>query len=225
MWMLRSDVCAFHSFLFLDVNIRYFSNVQAIIAQQDSQIELQHTFQSKSKQPIRHYSSVLLEQEKQRNTEKHKEELANLHKLQAQHREEQQRWEKEKERQRAQIESLEARLQQREDDCLKWEEKLREETTELQKQRANYQQGLERLRDSTKSVDKERERLNQEKERVEQLQEKIKKLIPNAGLPTYDDPTQVGRTTSLLQVSVHPSMCSTCQLTTCVTSSCPVRWY
>lgn len=193
--------------------------MQAIIAQQDSQIELQHTFQSKSKQPIRHYSSVLLEQEKQRNTEKHKEELANLHKLQAQHREEQQRWEKEKERQRLQIESLEAQLQQREEDCLKWEEKLKEETAELQKQRANYQQGLERLRDSTKSVDKERERLNQEKERLEQLQEKIKKLIPSAGLPTYEDPTQVGKTTGscLLQIHIHPSICFTCQLK-CVTS-------
>lgn len=187
--------------------MRYSSNEQAIIARQDSQIELQHTFQSKSKQPIRHYSSVLLEQEKQRNTEKHKEELANLHKLQAQHREEQQRWEKEKERQRAQIESLEAQLQQREGDCQRWEEKLNEETAELQKQRANYQQGLERLRDSTKSVDKERERLNQEKERLEQLQEKIKKLIPSAGLPTYDDPAQVRNTTgsSLLQIHMFYS--------------------
>lgn len=165
--------------------------MQAIIAQQDSQIELQHTFQSKSKQPARHYSSVLLEQEKQRNLEKHKEELANLHKLKAQHREEQQRWEKERERQRIQIETLAAQLQKREEDCRKWEEKLGEEKAELEKQRENYQQGLERLRESTKSVDKEKERLNQEKERLEQLQEKIKKLIPNPGHSNYDDPAQV----------------------------------
>nr|XP_046263501.1 rho guanine nucleotide exchange factor 18a isoform X2 [Scatophagus argus] len=165
-------------------------SLQAIIAQQDSQIELQHTFQSKSKQPARHYSSVLLEQEKQRNLEKHKEELANLHKLQAQHREEQQRWEKEKERQRIQIETLEAQLQQREEDCRKWEEKLSEEKAELEKQRENYQQDLERLRESTKSVDKEKERLNQEKERLEQQLEKIKKLIPNPGHSSYDDPAQ-----------------------------------
>uniref|UniRef100_A0A8C4DKG1 Rho/rac guanine nucleotide exchange factor (GEF) 18a n=1 Tax=Dicentrarchus labrax TaxID=13489 RepID=A0A8C4DKG1_DICLA len=158
----------FHMFVIL---------LQAIIAQQDSQIELQNILQTKSKQPTRHYSSVLLEQEKQRNLEKHKEELAHLHKLQAQHREEQQRWEKEKERQRMQIEALEAQLQQREDNCRKREEKLSEEKAELEEQRESYQQDLERLRESTKSVDKEKERLDQEKERLE----KIKKS-------NYEDP-------------------------------------
>ncbi|XP_035525965.1 rho guanine nucleotide exchange factor 18a [Morone saxatilis] len=142
-------------------------SLQAIVAEQDSQIELQNILQSKTKQ--RHYSSVLLEQEKQRNLEKHKEELANLHKLQAQHREEQQHWEKEKERQRIQIEALEAQLQQREDDCRKREEKLSEEKAELEEQKKSYQQDLERLRESTKSVDKEKERLDQEKERLEKM--------------------------------------------------------
>ncbi|KAG8014293.1 Rho guanine nucleotide exchange factor 18 [Nibea albiflora] len=161
-------------------------SLQAIIAQQDSQIELQHTFQSKSKQPARHYSSMLLEQEKQRNLEKHKAELANLHKLQAQHQEEQQRWEKEKERQRVQIEALEAQVQQREEECRRWEEKLDEEKAELEMQRDDYQQRLARLRETTQSVDKDKERLTQEKKRLEQLQEKIKKYMPN----NYDDPAQ-----------------------------------
>ncbi|KAM6989319.1 rho guanine nucleotide exchange factor 18a [Tautogolabrus adspersus] len=159
-------------------------SLQAIIAQQDSQIELQQVFQSKTKQPARHYSSVLLEQEKQRNQEKQKEELNNLHKLRAQHREEQQRWEKDRERQRIQIEALEGQLQQREDECRKWEEKLNEEKADLERQREDYQQDLERLRESTRSVDKDKERLNQERERLEQLQEKIKK---NAN---YEDPSQ-----------------------------------
>uniref|UniRef100_H3DBQ7 Rho/rac guanine nucleotide exchange factor (GEF) 18a n=1 Tax=Tetraodon nigroviridis TaxID=99883 RepID=H3DBQ7_TETNG len=166
-------------------------SLQAVVAQQDSQIELQNTFQSKSKQPTRHYSSILLEQEKQRNLKKHKEALANLHKLQAQHREEQQQWEKERERQRIQMEALEAQLQQREEECRKREEKLQEEKTELEEQRGNYQEGLERLRETTKSVEKEQDRLSQEKERLEQLQEKLKKLIPNPGFPQCDDPTQV----------------------------------
>ncbi|KAM9349885.1 rho guanine nucleotide exchange factor 18a [Symphorus nematophorus] len=165
-------------------------SLQAIVAQQDSQIELQNTFQSKSKQPARQYSSMLLEQEKQRNLEKHKEELANLHKLQAQHREEQQRWEKERERQRLQNEAREAQLQQREEECGKREEKLIEEKAQLDNQMKNYQQSLERLRETTKSVDKEKERLTQEKERLEQLQEKLKKCIPNQGLSNYDDPAQ-----------------------------------
>ncbi|XP_059199900.1 rho guanine nucleotide exchange factor 18a [Centropristis striata] len=162
-------------------------SLEAIITQQDSQIELQHAFQTKRKQPARHYSSVLLEQEKQRNLEKQKEGLANLHKLQAKHREEQQRWEKERERQRMQIEALEAQLQQREEDCREWEEKLNEERDELSRMKENYQQDLERLRESTKSVDKDKERLNLEKERLMSLQEKIKKYIP--GNSNYDDPS------------------------------------
>ncbi|XP_028449850.1 rho guanine nucleotide exchange factor 18a isoform X2 [Perca flavescens] len=163
-------------------------SLEAIITQQDSQIELQHAFQTKSKQPARHYSSVLLEQEKQRNLEKQKEELASLHKLQAQFQEEQQRWEKERERQRIQIETLEAQLQQREEDCREREEKLNEENAELERLKDDYQQDLERLRESTQLVDKNKERLNQERERLEQLQEKIKKYIPVHA--NYDDPTQ-----------------------------------
>ncbi|XP_008274020.1 rho guanine nucleotide exchange factor 18a [Stegastes partitus] len=166
-------------------------SLQAIIVQQDSRIELQNAFQSKSKQPTRHYSNVLLEQEKQRNLEKQKEELANLHKLKAQHREEQQRWEKDRERQRIQIETLEAQLHQREEECGKWEEKLNEEKAELERQKENYQQDLERLRESTRSVEKEKERLAQDKDRLEQLQEKLKlKYIANPGPSNYDDPAQ-----------------------------------
>ncbi|XP_042285262.1 rho guanine nucleotide exchange factor 18a [Thunnus maccoyii] len=158
-------------------------SLQAIIAQQDSQIELQRTFQAKSK-PARPHSNVLLEQEKQRNLEKQKEELANLHKLQAQHREEQQRWGKEKERQSIQIERQEAQLKEKEEECRKWEEKLNEEKAELERQKENYQQDLERLRVATKSVEKDKERLTQEKEKI------TKHLsLVNQAYSNYDDPT------------------------------------
>ncbi|KAI3374773.1 hypothetical protein L3Q82_021329, partial [Scortum barcoo] len=174
-------------------------SLKAIIVEQDSQIELQQTFQLKSKQSAHQYSSMLLEQEKQRNLEKHKEELANLHKLQAQYREEQQRWEKDRERQRMQIEALEAELQKREEDCRKREEKLSEDKAELERQREDYQQSLERLRETTKSVDKEMAHVNQEKERLDQLQEKLKKWIPNPGSADYDDPVK------LWNLSSYPS--------------------
>ncbi|XP_056246840.1 rho guanine nucleotide exchange factor 18a isoform X1 [Seriola aureovittata] len=167
--------------------IRMLYSLKAVIAQQDSQIELQRAFQTASQQPARHYSNVLLEQEKQRNLEKQKAELANLYKLQAQHQEAQQRWEKERERQRIQIETLEAQVQQREEDCRKWEEKLNGEKAELETQRENYQQDLERLRESTKSVEKEQERNAQERERLEKLKSKY---IPNPGHSNYDDPAQ-----------------------------------
>uniref|UniRef100_A0A4W6E8X2 Rho/rac guanine nucleotide exchange factor (GEF) 18a n=1 Tax=Lates calcarifer TaxID=8187 RepID=A0A4W6E8X2_LATCA len=164
---------------------QFLYSLKAIVAQQDSQIELQHAFQSSSQKSARHYSNMLLEQEKQRNLEKQKEELANLHKQQAQHQEEQQRWEKERDRQRIQLEALEAQLQQREADCNRQEEKLNGEKAELECLRENYQQDLERLRESTKSVEKEREQLIQEKERLDKLKSKY---IP--GHANYDDPTQ-----------------------------------
>lgn len=160
-------------------------NLQAVIAQQDTQTELQRAFQSKVQQPTRYYSNMF-EQEKQRNLEKQKEELANLHKLQAQHREEQQRWEKEKERQRKQLAIQESVLQQREEDCRKREEQLIEEKAELERQKDEHQQNLETLRDSVKSVEKDKERLAQEQEKVK----KYMNLI-NSGYSNFDDPTQV----------------------------------
>ncbi|XP_034064869.1 rho guanine nucleotide exchange factor 18-like isoform X2 [Gymnodraco acuticeps] len=164
-------------------------SLEAIITQQDSQIELLHAFHTKSKQPARHYSSVLLEQEKQRNQEKQKEELANLQKQQVQHREVQQRWEKDMERQRVQTESLEAQLRKREEDCLMWEGKLNEDRVALEELKENYQQDLERLRESTRSVDKDKERLNQERRRLEHMLEKYKNMMP--GNSNYDDPSQL----------------------------------
>ncbi|XP_061776809.1 rho guanine nucleotide exchange factor 18a isoform X2 [Nerophis ophidion] len=157
--------------------------LQALVVQQDSQIELQHVQQSKSR-PSRPFSSTLLEQEKQRNQEKHKEELANLHKMQAQESQKQQRWEKERERQSAFMETREADLKRREDECRKHEEKVNEEKAELERQRESYQQDLERLRESNKAVEKDKERLSQEKERLE----KLKKYTMSTGHANHDDP-------------------------------------
>ncbi|XP_047225261.1 rho guanine nucleotide exchange factor 18a isoform X1 [Girardinichthys multiradiatus] len=157
-------------------------SLKALIAQQDSRIELQRVFQSKSKLPVRSNSSVLLEQEKHRNLEKQREELAKLHKQQVQHQAEQQRWEKEKEKQRMLIEGQEAELQQRQEECRKMEAALKEENLELKMLRETYQEDLERLRETTRKLDREKEQVNREKERLEKIKSK---LIPN-----YDDPTR-----------------------------------
>ncbi|XP_077379213.1 rho guanine nucleotide exchange factor 18a isoform X2 [Festucalex cinctus] len=160
--------------------------LQAIVAQQDSQIELQHILRSHGARPSRPSSSALLEQEKQRNLEKHKEDLAHLHKLQAQHRGAQQRWEKERERHSVYMETLEAQLKLREDECVRREGKLGQEKAEYERQWENYQQGLERLRETTKAVEREKESLNQEKERLE---DKLKKYMEavSAGGANCDD--------------------------------------
>lgn len=131
---------------------------------------------------------MLLEQEKQRNLEKQKEELAKLNKLQTQLREEQQQWEKEREGQRIAMATLEAQVQQREEECKMLEEKLNVEKSELETQREHYQQDLERLREATRSVDKEREHLTLEKERLEKL---MLKLSTSPGHSNYDTPPKV----------------------------------
>ncbi|ROL55456.1 Rho guanine nucleotide exchange factor 18 [Anabarilius grahami] len=150
---------------------------QAIISQQDSHIELQRTslLTAERDRPgsRNRGTDVLLEQEKQRNLEKHREELANFQRLQSQHRQEQARWEREREKQRRQAEADQQRLKEREEECRRLEVRLAEERQELERQRQTYQQDLERLRESTRSVEKERERLEQ--------QRKLKKhnTVPN----------------------------------------------
>ncbi|XP_067368956.1 rho guanine nucleotide exchange factor 18 isoform X2 [Channa argus] len=139
-------------------------SLQAIISQQDSQIELQRaSLTERAYFPGRQRGNVLLEQEKRRTLALQREELASLHKLQSQHRQEQQRWEKERERHRQQVEATETRFRQREEECRRLEELLAKEREELEIQREKYQQDLERLRESTRAVEKEKERLEHQK--------------------------------------------------------------
>uniref|UniRef100_A0A4W5RQF5 Rho/rac guanine nucleotide exchange factor (GEF) 18a n=1 Tax=Hucho hucho TaxID=62062 RepID=A0A4W5RQF5_9TELE len=156
--------------LFLSLSPQFFDRVLllsqklysllAIVSQQDSHIELQRASLSEREHLGRPRGNVLLEQEKQRNMEKQREEMANFHKLQTQHRQEQARWEKERERHQLQAEVLEAELRQREEECRSMEEKLAEERGELERWRETYQQDLERLRESTRTVEKQKERLD-----------------------------------------------------------------
>lgn len=112
--------------------------------------------------------NTLLEKEKHRNLEKQREELVNFQRLQNQHRQEQLQWEQERDRQREQAEIREKELRERELECSKQEEKLAEDSQELARGRAQYQEDLERLRDSTRNVERE-------KEKLEQLEKKFKK--------------------------------------------------
>uniref|UniRef100_A0A3Q3H2Q6 Rho/rac guanine nucleotide exchange factor (GEF) 18a n=1 Tax=Kryptolebias marmoratus TaxID=37003 RepID=A0A3Q3H2Q6_KRYMA len=157
---LRNDGhCLKSNFLFM---------AQAVIAQQDSRIEMQKAFQMKNKLPSRSYNNMLLEQEKQRTLKKQKEEMADLQKQQAQLRDERQRWEKETEQQRLQVKALETELQQREEACRRREEKLEEENSELKKQREAYQKNLEILRVTSKKIEKDKEDLEKRRLRLNQ---------------------------------------------------------
>ncbi|KAJ6664346.1 hypothetical protein lerEdw1_008565 [Lerista edwardsae] len=137
---------------------------EAVMAQQDSYVELQRSTLVDREKQFRLQSTrgnLLLEQERQRNFEKQREELANVQKMQSQLKTEQQRWERERDRQRREMEAAEARLQEREEEARQLKDRLGQEREELERQREAYQHDLERLREAQRAVEKERERLEQ----------------------------------------------------------------
>lgn len=137
-------------------------SLQAAIAQQDSLVEMQRAAIQEREKQFRLQSTrgnLLLEQERQRNFEKQREERAGVEKLQSQLRQEQQRWERECARQRQELELAGARLQEREDEARQLRERLEQERAELEGQRQAYQHDLERLREAQRAVERERERL------------------------------------------------------------------
>ncbi|GAB0200629.1 rho guanine nucleotide exchange factor 18 [Grus japonensis] len=139
-------------------------SLQAVISQQDSYIEMQRATMVDREKQYRLQSTrgnLLLEQEKQRNFEKQREELMNVQKLQSQLKLEQQRLERERSRQQREFESTEGRLQAREEETRQLREKLNQEREELERQREAYQHDLERLREAQRAVEKEKERLDQ----------------------------------------------------------------
>lgn len=137
-------------------------SLQAVIAQQDSYVEMQRTAIQEREKQFRLQSTrgnLLLEQERQRNFEKQREERAGVERLQSQLRQEQQRWERERARQQQELELAGARLQEREGEARQLRQRLDQERAELEQQRQAYQQDLERLREAQRAVDRERERL------------------------------------------------------------------
>ncbi|KAM5237627.1 rho guanine nucleotide exchange factor 18 [Ctenodactylus gundi] len=154
-------------------------SLQAVIAQQDSYVETQRLAVLEREKQLRLQSTrgnLLLEQERQRNFEKQREERAGVEKLQSQLRLEQQRWERECARQRQELELAGARLQEREGEARLLQERLAQERSELESQRQAYQHDLERLREAQRAVERDRER-------VELLRRLKKQNTAPAGLP------------------------------------------
>lgn len=141
-------------------------SLQAVVAQQDSRVEVQRACIQEREKQLRLQSTrgnVLLEQERQRNFEKQREELAGVQQQQGRLRLEQQRWERERERQRQELDAAAARLQQREDEARQLQEQLSQERGRLEQQRRAYQHDLERLREAQRAVEREREQLEQQR--------------------------------------------------------------
>ncbi|KGL83332.1 A-kinase anchor protein 13, partial [Tinamus guttatus] len=145
------------------------SALQAVVLQQDTFIEDQKLALSE-RALTRSLSrpNSLIEQEKQRNLEKQRQELANLQKQQAQHQEEKRRREKEWEAREKELTEQEAHLAQREKQVQRGSQDLEREREELQVKKASYQLDLERLRTAQKQLEREKEQLKRDMERLPQ---------------------------------------------------------
>ncbi|NXY01851.1 AKP13 protein, partial [Pteruthius melanotis] len=148
------------------------SALQGVVLQQDTYIEDQKLALSEralSRSFFRPTS--LLEQEKQRNLEKQRQELANLKKQQTQHQEERRRREKEWEVREKELAEQEAQLAQREEQVQRLRQELEREREELQVKKAAYQLDLERLRTAQKQLEREKVQLKQDVERFAQMRQ------------------------------------------------------
>ncbi|NXG16716.1 AKP13 protein, partial [Grallaria varia] len=168
------------------------SALQGVVLQQDTYIEDQKLALSEralSRSFFRPTS--LLEQEKQRNLEKQRQELANLKKQQTQHQEERRRREKEWEVREKELAEQEARLAQREEQVQRGWQELEREREELQGKKSAYQLDLERLRTAQKQLEREKvqlaERLNQmwqepDHNQVSNLHEKLARVSSQSSI-------------------------------------------
>ncbi|XP_063176171.1 rho guanine nucleotide exchange factor 28 isoform X3 [Chroicocephalus ridibundus] len=138
---------------------RLLYSMQAALAIQDSRRELHSLLLQESEKTCRGHGSWLnlfLEQEKYRNLEKQRMELANTHKLRQQFQQGQQWWLRECERREREQEVREGRLGLRERECRYQEELLERSQQDLALQLQDYQQSLQRLQEGQAMVEGER---------------------------------------------------------------------
>ncbi|XP_031443612.1 A-kinase anchor protein 13 isoform X2 [Phasianus colchicus] len=146
------------------------SALQGVVLQQDTYIEGQKLALSERALSRGFFRPAsLLEQEKQRNLEKQRQELANLKKQQAQHQEEKRRAEKECEAREKKLAELEIQLAKREEEIQKGWQELECRRDELRQLKASYQLEMEKLLSKQKQLDKEWEQLRKDMERQPQV--------------------------------------------------------
>ncbi|NXG09936.1 AKP13 protein, partial [Sakesphorus luctuosus] len=168
------------------------SALQGVVLQQDTYIEDQKLALSERALTRSFFRPTsLLEQEKQRNLEKQRQELANLKKQQTQHQEERRRKEKEWEVREKELAEQEAHLAQREEQVQRGWQELEREREELQVKKAAYQLDLERLRTAQKQLEREKaqfaERLSQMRQepdhsQVSNLHEKLARVSSQSSI-------------------------------------------
>ncbi|NWS62585.1 ARG28 factor, partial [Chunga burmeisteri] len=146
---------------------RLLYSMQAALAIQDSHRELHRLLLQENEKTGRGHGSLLhllLEQEKFRNLEKQRVELANIHKLKQQFQQEQQRWLRECDQRQREHEAREGWLGRRERECGCQEELLERSRLGLALQLQEYQQSLERLQEGQQMVERERDNVKMQKQ-------------------------------------------------------------
>ncbi|XP_035247881.1 rho guanine nucleotide exchange factor 28 isoform X3 [Anguilla anguilla] len=164
-------------------------SLQAVVTIQDSCFEVQRLLLQESERlprPPCPRTNVLQEQEKQRNLEKQREELAGVLRLQGRLQQERQRWERERELRQRQQGEQESRLERREHECQQEALRLRQERQELDGQQREYQQSLERLREGQRLVERERERLEAQHRLLHGWRHARQRSLPVIVIPTSE---------------------------------------
>ncbi|NWY69145.1 ARG28 factor, partial [Erithacus rubecula] len=148
---------------------RLLYSMQAALAIQDSHKELHRLLLQENEKTGRSHGSrlnLVLEQEKYRNLEKQRVELADTDKLKQQFQQEQQRWLRECEQRQREQEARQSRMAQRQRHC-ECEERLLEQGRQaLALQLHEYQQSLERLQEGQEMVERERENVKMQRKLV-----------------------------------------------------------
>ncbi|XP_066503367.1 A-kinase anchor protein 13 isoform X2 [Hoplias malabaricus] len=153
------------------------NSLQAVVVQQDTVIEDRR--QALTERPSSRPSSrppSLVEQEKQRSLERHRQEAAALQRQQAAHAEERRRREKEWEAREKELMDRESVFNSKEVEAQRRRRDLEEARKELQGRKEDYQKDLERLRDAQRKLEREREQMNRQMEMLEFLSETEKRV-------------------------------------------------
>ncbi|KAJ7999379.1 hypothetical protein DPEC_G00193790 [Dallia pectoralis] len=148
------------------------SSLQAVVIQQDSLIEDQR--QALTVRPERLATSTLrpnslVEQEKQRSREKHRQEMTTLQRQLAAYDQEKRRRENEWEVRDRQLTDREVQVLMLVEEMRRRRRKLDAERQELQERREDYQKNLERLKEAQRKLDRDRELVQQERKWMETM--------------------------------------------------------
>eukprot|EP00063_Salmo_salar_P067011 XP_014041846.1 PREDICTED: A-kinase anchor protein 13-like [Salmo salar] len=205
------------------------STLQAVVVQQDSFIEVQRqaltnrperltsfSSSSSSRPSSRHNS--LIEQEKQRSLEKHRQEMATLQRQQATHDQEKKRREREWEVREQQLTDREVQLLVQEEETGRRSRELDTERVALQRKKKDYLIDLERLRDAQRKLDRDREHIHREMERVEHMR-MAKRWIQRTPSSSSDDSPHFSSSTSLDKDPTDPTELSSSPRKDSLTSS------